>query len=731
MHSCDLCDSTFTRAFDLKRHKIRKHSSATATYSCLLCGLSFNDLTKLKDHRKLHQISSGNKFEESQQAFNGAAFTYSKLVNKQGNDVKSLLLLSNSDLVELLKHKQETMYAFKCQLILTVCFKKTDPTGESVDETGIIFRTLAYEILRSDDLDCVFEKFEHELEKKVENFCANGSGWVIEDFQKLEVNIGAVTPLRGACGFLPPIISSPGDLENFKQSTANLNDTKCFYIALAAYFVASEKEEDLEKFARTNFRGMENGKSVAVKNIALFEKRNQHLKIRINVITMEKVKKNVLLFPVYSSKFVHPTSVTLFLFQTGLGESLFQHYFLVKDLSIFTRKVYENQLGMRSYQKRQICGNCLCDIGVTGDMNFHLQKCLRNEPQHLAFSFEEITFKAFNKKFPMEYIIFWDTEACMDKDVICSKCDGKCICGKNTVDLNKQVPISYSLLVLDKAKNILHKNTYTGEDCMAKFVDEVLLIQKQLMKRLTTYNPMQITKAEQEEFERAKTCWICDRKLFGDAVRDHDHVTGRYIGAAHNSCNINRNVCKKILVVAHGFSNYDSHHLIKYLSESGRRDIGQISILPYNSERIRTLEFKNLKFVDSFAFFNASLDSLAKDLTSSNHDFNILKAYGLTESDEKMKLLLNKSFFPYEFATSIQVLKNNSLPAHEHFFSKIKNSNISSEEYNHAKKVYDSFEMKNMLEYMELYEKLDVVLLAEVFMNFRDMVLEEWKLDCW
>ena len=47
---------------------------------------------------------------------------------------------------------------------------------------------------------------------------------------------------------------------------------------------------------------------------------------------------------------------------------------------------------------------------------------------------------------------------------------------------------------------------------------------------------------EQEDFERATECWICQGKLKGDdRVKDHCHYTGKYRGAAHNKCNLNMN----------------------------------------------------------------------------------------------------------------------------------------------------------------------------------------------
>ena len=55
------------------------------------------------------------------------------------------------------------------------------------------------------------------------------------------------------------------------------------------------------------------------------------------------------------------------------------------------------------------------------------------------------------------------------------------------------------------------------------------------------FNKNLIMSAEEEKFQSSNSWWICD-KLFDvedDKVRDHCHITGKYRGAAHWSCNIN------------------------------------------------------------------------------------------------------------------------------------------------------------------------------------------------
>ena len=58
---------------------------------------------------------------------------------------------------------------------------------------------------------------------------------------------------------------------------------------------------------------------------------------------------------------------------------------------------------------------------------------------------------------------------------------------------------------------------------------------------------------QNEEFERSNICWICGGSIdIGDnKVRDHCHVTGKYRGPAHWSCNINLKINKNLVVIFH------------------------------------------------------------------------------------------------------------------------------------------------------------------------------------
>ena len=98
-------------------------------------------------------------------------------------------------------------------------------------------------------------------------------------------------------------------------------------------------------------------------------------------------------------------------------------------------------------------------------------------------------------------------------------------------------------------------------------------------------------------------------------------------------------------------------------------------------------------------------------------------------TDDKLELLTRKGVYPYEYMNSLERLKETQLPPKEAFYSRLNDEGISDEDYAHAQKVWETFEMKNLEYYHNLCNQVDVLLLADVFENFRDICIKNYKLD--
>ena len=69
------------------------------------------------------------------------------------------------------------------------------------------------------------------------------------------------------------------------------------------------------------------------------------------------------------------------------------------------------------------------------------------------------------------------------------------------------------------------------------------------------------------------------------------------------------------------------------------------------------------------------------------------------------------------------------LAAREDFYNSLSGEHVSEDDYAHALRVWNAFGIETLGEYSDLYLKTDVLLLADVFENFRDSCLEAYRLD--
>ena len=193
-------------------------------------------------------------------------------------------------------------------------------------------------------------------------------------------------------------------------------------------------------------------------------------------------------------------------------------------------------------------------------------------------------------------------------------------------------------------------------------LNELIKLSKECIEEMRNNCKMKLTKEDCKNYYSANECYIC-KSPFGtdkahEKVRDHDHRTGQYRGAAHSCCNINYFCNRYLPVVFHNLRGYDSHLIIK---QAWKITCGDINVIPNSSEKFMSINIGDLKFIDSFQFMASSLDRLANNLYDKNDkfkNFNFMKK----EYPEHYEILCKKGFYPYEWVDSIKKINYMGLP---------------------------------------------------------------------
>ena len=561
-----------------------------------------------------------------------------------------------------------------------------------------------------------------------------GSGWIFYKIIKLELHTVSYRPLRGNMWIpLPKELADKKAIINMKNK-----DNKCFmWSILRALNPKNDNSERvdkelMEKEDTLNMKGIQY--PVNLKDIDRFEKQNPE--ISITVLGFNEKDK---VYPLHVSEYIYNRKhniILLLIERDGV-----KHYCLVKNPSRLLSKQVSSHKG-----GTHICFRCLNPFWSHKSLEKHWEYCRNHEAVKINMPEKGtmLMFKHHERSEKLPFIIYADTEVLIKEMQNCDPNPQN----SYTKKYQKHEPISFSYYIKSFDDNVYESKLrkYTGENAMEKFVEWI----EEDVKEIANIPDVEmiISLDELKQFNEATKCWICNKEFDDTAdekgyrknekVKDHCHYTGRFRGAAHNSCNLKYKKPKFIPVVFHNLSGYDSHLFIKNL---GFTD-GTIDCIPNNEEKYisftkntvvgsytdkkgkdKPIKHK-IRFIDSFKFMSDSLESLVNNLPDDG--FNNLERY---YKGEKLSLVKRKGFYPYEYMNSLKRFKENKIPSKEAFYSRLTGEGISDEDYEHVKKVWKVFGMKKLQDYHDLYNVTDALLLADVFENFRNVCMENYKLD--
>ena len=323
-------------------------------------------------------------------------------------------------------------------------------------------------------------------------------------------------------------------------------------------------------------------------------------------------------------------------------------------------------------------------------------------------------------------------------------------------------------------KTVMRRKDQTADEFINEFTKDVKEISWQVYRMFTKNEALNATKEVKRNFNAAKKCCLCKRKFDEKSTKamHHEHPTGMYLGAAHQTCNLfyhDFNFVNKIFF--HNFKNYDSHFIVRGLgSECNTVDgmveavkfDGELTALAQNSERLRELRWKpttecfrtqeeintrqkpsfTIEFKDTCALYPCKLEGGVQELrkvekmlrrhnngTVFPHTRQLMLRKGTPDTPNNFDLLQQKGVYPYSFVDSLSKMDLPMLPSREQFYDELSKKPCSKGDYEHAQKVWQVFDCKSLKDYHDLYLELDVALLADMFENYRDLFLAKMKLD--
>ena len=585
-----------------------------------------------------------------------------------------------------------------------------------------------------------------ELQRQIANFNSTGSGFIFAQILKFTVVITRFHPLAGSSYIpTPPWLSAKKCVINTKN-----NDQQCFvWSVLAALYPQPKNPDRIHRYRKyrdtLNLQGL--SFPLEVRDIPKFEQLNPD--ISINVLTREDDSFYVLYLSPERARSHH---INLFLLEDGDKK----HYLYIKNMS----RLVAGRTTRTA--KSFVCNSCLQPFTRKDVLERHIPYCLKHPPQQVRYPSHEdgsatLKFKCKNKQHKLPIYLVADLE-----------------CILQPVDTDQNASSTYTIVdehvvsgfachrVSLMEEHQTPPTVYSGPDVMSKFYEHIMAEHAAISKILGKNVPMQaLTFKQQTDYDDATVCQNCNEPFTTNnrKVRHHCHVSGQFLFAACNNCNLQLKLRKKrgasddvedddndgggggdyaneyfLPLVFHNSKCYDSHFVIKSFQKkfveqqnrNGTISHQDVKVIPLNAEKYLHFQIGGIRFLDSYQFLSASLDELVSCLMKDGKHNFIHTTKFLSDDD----LIYKKGVFPYSYMTSRDRFHETSLPPIEAFHDKLKDEPLTRENYERAHEIWSRFGMKNMQQYHDLYLLSDVLLLTDVFEHFRHSVYRQHRLDC-
>ena len=591
--------------------------------------------------------------------------------------------------------------------------KKTLDPENPIQESDFAFH-IKSAIINKEKAKKLMKHWRDSIHGKIEKRLSDvtGSGHIVKGIKCFEIHFLKIAANAGFGKSVPYPKNVRGGECIFNPQSDN-ND--CVLKCLAAFFLKKRKSKQKwchiqEKLKRNDnlvrkLVKWDGSDTIAYEDFARLEKLNN---VNLFVYTLEKTntKAGYQVSLVRKGKNDGGCVIDLLILEN-------KHMCLIKDIHSYLRNFTRN----RSKTKPIFCRTCLSPFHDEEILNQHKENC--SIPTKLIFrkKGEKLRFNNFHKTHPLNYVGFMDSEA-MIKPV------------KNAKSVNSNHSmISYGFCIIDRNDNLIDANTGSGMKSADELIRDLNERWEKIRKEKCSY-AIDMSDANEEYFKQQKKCELCSGRFKdkSDKHRHHDHSLEKnnFIGAYCARCNLQCSDRYKTLTV---FAHNMSYDLGLVLKEMEQRQ--NITIHPKGVSKYMSVKIGNIKFIDSLHFLNGSLERLSRDFLESGKypKFTnlMLSEY---DADVREKIIRGKGHFPYEYLDDVNKLQDDRLPPKDAFYSSLKGTNISEEDYNHCKLTWELSNCASLEDYMLLYLKLDIGFLADVFCEWRKILQRGYGLDC-
>ena len=638
---------------------------------------------------------------------------------KYFNDKKFQKFIDENDYDELLIEFDKLDYKIKNELSKKIKFDEKYSRdiylelclliGYQVDKV-----TKSVEILTENDIETALNNIKRNIAANFKKLSKNSRDQFL-CFKKLEINIYKYQALKKMGSY----IELPNSLQ--RQGLINIKneDKYCFIWSYIRYLNPVDKNPN-----RINKRDKE-----------LFNNIYQKLKyfdfpIKINKNNIKKIE-NILeinicilsadgnndVVPMFSSENNHKNEINLFYYK--------DHICLIKDLNKYLCR------NNRHKNKTYFCSRCLLSFISEENLNKHKNLCFKfnKKSEKIILPKEKsiLNFEKIEDMIKSPFTIYYDIETYNQH--LKKTNQFKKIQNTTHEKLLKPYLIGYILKCNYTEKFSKKCQIFIGDECIEKMILNLIFTERPYIYETIRLN---FNKSIERNPDLSKfninTCHLCNKKIYDKPVKNHCHFSSKMLGYAHNKCNLrykfkkdNANDEYLINVFAHNSQNFDQSFLIRALHNLDNKI--PFSCLPRNSNKFISLQIGTFIFKDSYLFLNKSLDYLTKTIND-NDRISLKQEFG-----KNYKLLTRKGIYPYDYFDNTKKYNEQKLPDKKEFFNKINNKNISDEDYNHAKNVFEKFKCENLLDYSILYLKTDICHLSDIFQKFSNFAHETYELD--